>query len=96
MRANRRGSWAAHPEQVGGWGHVSRPSYRWCVSLLVLILSACVDPYREAANELATMCIAYDHLRLVAQADTTTGESAADQHEADRLCESVAIQRPVE
>ena len=46
--------------------------------LPLFLLAACVDA-NEADRELTTVCGAYDHVRMVARADTMTGESADQQ-----------------
>ena len=43
---------------------------------------------------LTTVCVAYDQLRVVAGADTMTGESADQQEDADEICGVMAIPDP--
>lgn len=57
--------------------------------LPLLLLAACVD-----TREPTTVCVAYDHVRMVAQADTMTGDSADQQADADEICGAMAIPDP--
>lgn len=56
-----------------------------------LPLLACGDVRTQKDDDLTRVCLAYDHLRLVARADTMTGDAADQQLEADLVCETAAI-----
>lgn len=62
--------------------------------LPLLLLVACDDVRTQKDDDLTRVCIAYDHLRIVARADTMTGQAADQQLQADLVCESAAIPDP--